>query len=297
MLHIIHEPILAERTTLRLGGKAIAEVSFSHVDDIPDLDATIKKLGGSVFVLGAGSNILASDADIPLVLVKPKCNQAPTIVKNDSEKIFVSVGNGVRLPRLLGMCAKNGFSGLEGLCGIPGSVGGAVAMNAGSFGDETCAALHSVQIYSPQVGVVCLGTEDFSYDYRKFVIHKLNTWFLILEATFILTHEDSNGIKKRMFHNFFKKKSTQPVRAWSAGCVFKNPSVENPAGKLLDVCGFKGKRKGGMQFSPQHANFLVNEGSGTATAAFDLLAEAQEAVFERFAIKLEPEVKILCQEG
>ena len=93
--------------------------------------------------------------------------------------------------------------------------------------------------------------------------------------------------------NYFKKKSTQPVLAWSAGCAFKNPSPELPAGKLLDEAGFRGKGLGGMAFSPMHANFLVNEGKGSASAAFELLTQAREAVRLRYGVGLHLEIKVL----
>ena len=96
-----------------------------------------------------------------------------------------------------------------------------------------------------------------------------------------------------MRHNFFKKKSKQPVTAWSAGCVFKNPTPEMSAGRLLDEAGFKGRQLGGMAFSTLHANFLINEGKGSATAALALLQEARQAVRQRFGIELEPEVRIV----
>ncbi len=296
-MQIIYEPKLSERTTLRLGGKAIAEIVLTEEFSESALTKTIDELGGNVFVLGAGSNLLVSDEDVGLTLLKPLCKKPPCIIKEDKGKVWITVGSGVRLPRFLGACAKLGLSGIEGLCGIPGTVGGAIAMNAGSFGHETCANIASLKIYSPHTGVIQIKPEDFSYGYRKFCITSLQavkSWFFIVEATFILTQTDMNGIKKRMFLDFLEKKSKQPIRAWSAGCVFKNPAPNQAAGMLLEQCGFKGKRLGGMSFSSLHANFLINEGKGSATAAFELIEEAKLRVKERFALELETEVKILC---
>ncbi len=295
-MNVIYEPKLSERTTLRLGGKAIAEVRLSEIDDIPLLLGTLQKLGGSIFILGGGSNLLVSDADLPFVFVKGNFKEAPQIIHREEKKVWMTVGGGVRLPRFLGMCAKHGLSGLEGLCGIPGTVGGAIAMNAGSFGQETCPALESVLIYSPETGIKEVPSRLFSYGYRKFSFHNsvgIKSWFLIIKATFILTQWTMDGIKERMFLDFFKKKSTQPVKAWSAGCVFKNPAPDAPAGKLLEQCGFKGKKLGGMAFSSLHANFLINEGKGTSAAAFELIAQAKACVQEQMGISLETEVKIL----
>ncbi len=296
-MQIIYEPKLSERTTLRLGGKAIAEVRLSEIDDIDALPQTLQKLGGSIFVLGGGSNLLVCDADLPIVFLKTNFKDAPQIIYKDDKQARVTVGAGVRLPRFLGMCAKHGLSGLEGLCGIPGTVGGAIAMNAGSFGDETCPHLESVTIYSPETGIIDIASQDFSYGYRRFSFQNtvgVKSWFLIIKATFILTQWTMDGIKERMFHDFFKKKSTQPIKAWSAGCVFKNPAPDKPAGMLLEQCGFKGKSEGGMAFSSLHANFLINEGKGSSAAAFSLIEAAKQCVEKQMGLRLETEVKILC---
>ncbi len=294
MLEVINEPKLSERTTLRLGGKAIAEVRISDNFDVSELEETLKQLGGKIFVLGSGSNLLCSDERIPYTFIRPHFSHKIDVIKKNSTQSLVTVGSNVRLPRLIGNCAKLGLQGLEGLCGIPGSVGGAIAMNAGSFGMETCDTLQSLKIYSPQTGIAHIDAKDINYSYRRFEIDKINTWFFVLNATFMLTHAKNNVIKEKMVLNFFKKKSTQPIKQWSAGCLFKNPSTEQPAGKLLEQCGFKGKSKGGMKFSSLHANFLINEGKGSASAAFDLLNESREAVEKEFGLVLTPEVKILC---
>ncbi len=296
-MQIISQPKFSERTTLRLGGKAIAEVRLTEKVDEDALTKTLQDLGGTVFVLGGGSNLLVSDEDLNLTLVRPLFSDEPKIVKTVGDKVWITVGSGMRLPRFLGRCAKLGLSGLEGLCGIPGTVGGAIAMNAGSFGTETCAHLDSLIIFSPRTGIVRIDTEGFSYGYRKFFIPELasiDTWFFIIEATFVLTQTSMNGIKKVMSLDFLMKKSRQPVSAWSAGCIFKNPAPEKSAGMLLDQCGFKGKGKGGMRFSSLHANFLINEGKGCSEAAFELIQEAQDTVKERYGIDLELEVKSLC---
>lgn len=293
MLDITHTPSLAERTTLRLGGKAIAEIRVSEAVDALKVGAVCEGLGGSPFVLGAGSNLLAEDGNLPVVLVRPLFIKTLSASEGEGGKTLVRAGSGVRLPRLLGKCAGWGLSGLEGLCGIPGTVGGAVAMNAGSYGCETGAHIHSVRVFSPALGVVDVAADYLHFGYRQMGIVGLNTWFLVIHVTFALTPLARNGITKAMRHNFFKKKSTQPVTAWSAGCIFKNPAPDAPAGKLLEEAGFKGKKLGGMAFSSVHANFLVNEGRGSATAAFDLLAQAQEAVKTRSDIVLEREVKVL----
>lgn len=286
-------PSLAERTTIRLGGHALAELTLERREDVEYLSERLKALGGQMMVLGAGSNILAQDGDMPLVLVRCGLEDGPAIVRDDGQTAWVRAGAAVPLPRLLRFCAANGLGGLEGLTGIPGSVGGAIAMNAGSFGCETCALLEEVTVFDGE-NIRQIPRGMFSYGYRHTIFCGKSAGFIVLDGTFSLTRVARDGISIGMRHNFLKKKSRQPVTAWSAGCVFKNPAPDLSAGKLLDEAGFRGKTLGGMAFSPLHANFLVNEGRGSATAAFALLDMARDAVLRKFGISLETEVRILA---
>lgn len=287
----IMRPSLERRTTLRLGGTAIAELILESAADCAALPERLCALGGSPLILGAGSNILALDGELPLVLVRPRFMHGPEIAGEEEGRVLVRAGAGVPLPRLLRFCAAHSLSGLEGLVGIPGSVGGAVAMNAGSFGSEICNNIKYIEIFSRGAARPVKASE-LQYGYRSLYIPEEKTGFMVVEATFSLTRSARDGISKRMRHNFFEKKSKQPVTAWSAGCVFKNPAPDMPAGKLLELAGCKGKKLGGMAFSNLHANFLINEGTGSATAALALLREAREAVRQRFDLELEPEVRI-----
>lgn len=292
----IAAPSLAERTTLRLGGRAIAELVLETFEDALALPEHLKRLGGEPLYIGRGSNLLAGDGELALVLVRPHFTQGPQIMGEAGGKVLMRAGAGVPLPRLLRFCAEQGLSGLEGLTGIPGSVGGAVAMNAGSFGVETCARVERLTVAS---GGQILEVEApaLRASYRSLAIEDAKSGkipdFLVLEAIFGLTCAGKDDIAKSMRLNFFEKKSKQPVTAWSAGCAFRNPAPGVPAGKLLEQAGFRGRRLGGMAFSPMHANFLVHEGGGSAKAALALLDEAREAVLRRFGHALEPEVRIV----
>lgn len=288
----IASPCLAERTSIRLGGKAIAELLLESENDVFVLKERQKQLGGRLFFLGAGTNILAADGLLPVILVRYAAMDGPEIVGESEGTVFVRAGAAVPLPRLLRFCAVQGLSGLEGLVGIPGSVGGAIAMNAGSFGCEVGPHLASVRFYDGTQIRDAAGAQ-LSYGYRHMRLPGEAADYLVLSGTFSLTRKAKDDISLFMRHNFFEKKSKQPVTAWSAGCVYKNPAPDRSAGKLLDAAGFRGKALGGMMFSPLHANFLVNTGKGSAPAAFDLMQMAEEEVRRRFAISLEPEVRIL----
>ena len=284
---------LSSLTTLRVGGRAAAEFRLDCEEELDACGRQISSLGLPVCVLGRGSNILAQDGELPVLLVRPNLRRAPEIVEEAGGKVIVRADATVRLPHLLARCAAWGLSGLEGLAGIPGTVGGAVAMNAGACGCETVPLLSSLRIWSPSTGLKNIFPGQWEFAYRYFGLTEISSYFFILSASFCLTRASSNGIRESMRLNYFKKKSTQPVLAWSAGCAFKNPSPELSAGKLLDEAGFKGKRLGGMAFSPMHANFLVNEGKGSARAAFELLSQAREAVQHRNGVDLHLEIKVL----
>lgn len=288
----IPAPRLDRLTTLRLGGTAIAEIILENLDDAGLLPGRLKKLGGQPFFIGRGSNLLARDGELPLVLIRVNLGSPIQICGQRGGKIFVRVQAGTLLRDLLRFCLKNGLSGLEGLTGIPGSVGGAIAMNAGSFGTETASSIHALTVLGNE-GIKQLNHADLLPEYRNLKFVGTSGAPLVLEAIFALTHASKNVIFRRMNLNFFEKKSRQPLTAWSAGCAFKNPKNGKPAGVLLEMAGFRGKRLGGMAFSEIHANFLVNEGKGSSDAALELMNEARDIVYKNSGVKLEPEVRII----
>ena len=219
----------------------------------------------------------------------------------------------MKLPRLLAWCAKRGFGGLEGMAGVPGSLGGAVAGNAGAQGMDMGSVLSRVTLFSPESGVRTLSRPEVTCTYRHFAPHTreisacssaitlpcpaayTDDWYVIIEVEMQLRKERPEVIMQTMRSLMARKMRVQPVRAWSAGCLFRNPEPAEsslPAGKLLDEAGFRGKRHGGVCLSPMHANFLVHEGNGSAKAALELIFEARETVHSRFGVLLRPEVKL-----
>lgn len=283
---------LASRTGIGLGGQVIAEARLDDERGCEALPELERKLGGRVCFLGAGTNIIASDEPLPLVLAAlPKLVSAQ-VTGEKNETVFLQASGGMALPRLLARAALTGLGGLEGLCGIPGSVGGAVAMNAGSFGTETGNIVHSVRLFSPRLGIVEKTSDEFTFSYRKCVLKDCKDAFWVLGATFVLRRKAPNLIKEAMREVWAKKMASQPVKARSAGCVFKNPTPQVSAGRLLSEAGFRGFALGGMRFSSLHANFLVNEGNGTAEQAFELIERARQKVLELSGHVLETEVTL-----
>jgi UDP-N-acetylmuramate dehydrogenase len=305
---VIRGPLLADRTTLRLGGKAMAEIVVREAPDMDDLAGLLaeqtSKLGSRPVVLGEGSNILAADRDLDLVLVRLEGGGDPEIMERDGDGIRISerdregvrirVPGALRLPRLLGWCAARGMRGLEPWAGIPGSVGGAVAMNAGSYGLEMGQVLERVLIWTPERGGQWLDADALQFGYRRFDSGLDDAVQLVLAAELRVERDVPDEVQTRIRKWFDRKKQTQPITMASAGCVFKNPDAENPAGRLLDLVGLRGFQRGDMAFSELHANFLVNLGSGSADDAFALVDLARERVASRFGLELETEVKVLA---
>ncbi len=287
-MRIIEAPSLAILTTLGLGGTCAKEIVLESEEDLTDLEERIGT--ATPFALGLGSNILGLDGHHDVVLVRPAFRDMPEIVAESGDAVQVRAGAGLPLQGLLRFCRQNGLSGLEGLAGIPGSVGGACAMNAGSFGTTFGDCLASCTIWCN--GVVRTYARDcLETGYRHFVPLGLEkSFFLVLSATLLLKKDDSAAIGERMAGNLALKKERQPVRARSAGCVFKNPAGGLSAGMLLEKAGFRGRSLGGVAMSGQHANFLINTGAGTASEAVRLLKMARAAVASQFGVELQLEV-------
>jgi len=297
-LKVAPGPKLSERTTLRLGGRAQAEIVVTSPEDADSLGAELARHGASPLVLGWGSNLLAVDEELDLVVVSLEpadpvlLEPAACCAGQEGGKVTVRASGGLMLPKLVNWAAKLGLSGLEGLAGIPGTVGGAVAMNAGSYGRETAELLTRVRIWDLRGGMRWIGPAQWNTGYRRFAPDGGLWPWLALEAEMTLTASSPERVRALVDANLARKKATQPVSTATCGCVFKNPEGLS-AGKILDELGFKGKSLGGMCFSPMHANFLVNEGRGTAKAALDLIAKAREAVKAAYGVELELEVRVV----
>lgn len=287
-LELAYEPQISGLTTLGIGGTARAVATVRDVQGLDELAKYLQKQFSQVMALGKGSNLLASDGELDIVFIKVRPERIPAPV---IEGTSVTVHGGMNLPRLLGNLVPAGLSGMEGLCGIPGTVGGAVAMNAGSYGTDIKAVLEKARLWTPSAGLFWKDAEDMDFGYRHFD-PKTGEFTLVWEARFSLENAPAETIKEGMHSFISRKKTTQPVLEKTAGCVFKNPEGES-AGKLLDQAGFRGRKHGGMAFSEMHANFLVNRDGGTGSQALELMEEAVGTVKEMFSVTLEPEVVIL----
>lgn len=286
------EPMRAH-TYLGIGGNAAVYAKPQDLDLLKELLAFAKDEGLPVHYIGGGTNLLINDGPLKCMFISLAGMRGIDVVKEIDEEVYVKAWAGESLKGFLAYCHKGGFTGMEPLAGIPGSVGGAVKGNAGSFGREVKDLLASAEVLDATGELKTLGPDEMGFSYRG---SGLAEGDLVLSAEFLLTRDEPGRIKREMEEYFQRKKNSQPLGARSAGCVFKNPEGTS-AGKLLDDAGLKGAREGGIEVSTVHANFFVNAGGGTATDFLRLMDRAINEVLNRTGIVLEPEIRIVRDAG
>ena len=279
-----NEP-MSKHTSYGIGGPASAYITPYDRKDLAQILQFAHKNKLPIYFIGSGSNLLVADQGINGIVVSP----ARSLKKLEIDGNSIRAESGVMLGRLVKECMKNNLSGLETLVGVPGTLGGALVMNAGAFGGEISNYLQSVEIMKMNGSTKTYKTKDINFSYR-FSSFKQDE-FIIL-ASFILPNEDPNIIKQKRNIASSGRKTNQPLKFRSAGSVFKNP--ENfAAGYLIDKVGLKGKKIGGAEISTHHANFFINHGNASAEDITRLIKLAKKAVFDKFNIELELEIKTI----
>ena len=276
----------ADLTSLRVGGAIDWVITPQTEEEAAAIVYEMDQAGIGWRPLGSGSNVLADDADHHYVVLN--LSNMKGEVHIDGE--LVSVSAGYSLPRLCIDVARAGLSGIEGLGGIPGTVGGALWMNAGAYGHEIGTVTEKVRV-AREGKVVEIPGDSIEWNYRHTSFREGE---LLLGATLRLKHDDAEHIKARMYEDKRKRLATQPHGSRSAGCFFKNPPASAiGTGKMIDEMGMKGQRRGSAVVSPVHANFIVTEGENArAEDALALAEEIRERVRREQGIELEYEVEL-----
>ena len=276
----------AELTSLKVGGAIDWVLLPTTEEQAAGVTGELDRAGIPWRVLGAGSNVLADDAPHHYVVVSMR--EVKGEVTFDGERVSVSAG--YSLPRLCVEAARRGLSGIEGLGGIPGTVGGALWMNAGAYEHEIGTVVESVRVARGGKIIAVPGTE-VKWDYRH---TSFKEGELLLGATLRLRPGDSAEIITRMAEVKRRRMESQPHGARSAGCFFKNPPGTGlSTGKMIDELGMKGEQRGGATVSPVHANFIVTEGDAARAAdALALAEEIRERIRRERGVELEYEVEI-----
>jgi UDP-N-acetylenolpyruvoylglucosamine reductase len=282
-----HEP-LAKHTTLRVGGPADVYVEPASEADLAGVVKFCRERSLPFFVIGRGSNLLVRDGGFRGVVI--------SLAHAHFSRIEVAGGRlycgaGAKLKNVAVEARRHGLSGMEFLEGIPGSVGGALRMNAGAMGGATFDVVESVRLMALDGAVRELKPGEMAVEYRGCAVLKNH---IALEAVFKGRPDSQESIIQRMSAFSRKRWGSQPA-APSAGCLFKNPPAI-PAGKLIDELGLKGTRVGGAVVSAEHGNFIVNEGSATARDILELIAILQRRAKDERGIELHTEVEIIGEE-
>ena len=276
---------LCRHTSFRIGGPA-RRMAFPETQEqlLLTVDAA-KQCGVMPFVLGKGTNLLVDDAGLDTLVIKTERMSGIRLL----DEVTIEADAGVSLARLAVFAQQQGLAGLEFAHGIPGSLGGAVYMNAGAYGGEMKQVLTGITALWPD-GVRHMSVEEAQLSYRHSVFSDGDA--VVLSATVRLTKDDPAAIRERMDELMARRKKTQPLEYPSAGSTFKRPEG-NFAGTLIEKTGLKGLTIGGAQVSEKHAGFLINVGGATCADVLALIGEVQQRVFDASGVRLEPEVKII----
>jgi len=284
------EETLAPYSSFKIGGPAEVFVEPDTQKDLIDLIVYASRRGIAYFILGKGTNLLISDRGIRGIVIS-----MAGFTKITRDENFISAFAGVSLKALCEFAQKEGLSGLEFACGIPGSVGGAVFMNAGAYGGEIKDVLYCSKCLVPQLEhlqssnpILHLRANEHDFSYRK---SALQTRSLIqLSSVFKLSYDDPAAILSRMRDFDVQRSDKQPIDLPSAGSVFKRPAGHF-TGKLIDDCGLRGYRIGDAAVSSKHCGFIVNLGKATAQDVQDLIRYVQDTVYQRYGVKLQTEIR------
>ena len=279
-----NEP-MSKHTSYGIGGPASAYITPRDRNDLCSILKFAVKNDITVYFIGSGSNLLVSDNGINGIVISP----AKSLRMLEIEDNSIVAESGVMLGKLVKETMKRNLTGLESLIGVPGTLGGALIMNAGAFGGEISNYLISVDVMTSKGKLKTYKANEIDFSYR---FSSFSTDEFILLARFTLKVEDPNIISERRKVASSGRKTNQPLRFRSAGSVFKNPK-DHAAGYLIDKVGLKGKRIGDAEISTHHANFFINHGNASASDITGLIELAKNAVLKKFDIELELEIKTI----
>ena len=277
---------MSSHTTFRIGGPAAAYVCPDGEPGLKTVLSFCQREGLPFFILGNGSNLLVSDAGYEGVVIS--MTEGLTHLEAEGERIFAASGQ--LLSRTAKMALKEGLTGLEFAAGIPGTIGGALVMNAGAYGSEIKDVLEYARVMTPEGEILTLGPEELKMGYRTSCIPAMG--YTVLEACFHLKKGNRDEIEAYMNELSLKRREKQPLQYPSAGSTFKRPKGHFAA-RLIEDAGLKGFAVGGAQVSEKHSGFVINRGNATAADVMELCRQIRERVKTQFDVELEMEVKTL----
>lgn len=286
-LTVLRDEPMSRYTSFRIGGPAVRMAQVKSTAELAALLSLAEESTVPYLLLGNGSNLLVSDDGIDCLVIHAGALSEMNVVGDDT--LYAEAG--VSLAKLAVFAQKHALTGLEFAHGIPGSLGGAVCMNAGAYGGEMVQVIEEVTAWLPKKGICTMQPEELALSYRHsyFSDHE----GVVLGAKLKLQKGDENAIRAQMEELIRRRKEKQPLNYPSAGSTFKRPEGHF-AGALIEQCGLKGATIGGAQVSEKHAGFIINTGNATCADVLNLIKKIQKTVLEQTGVALEPEVKVIC---
>lgn len=282
---LLDEP-MKQHTTFRVGGNADYFVMPQSAEEVKNIVALCKEADMPYYILGNGSNLLVGDKGYRGVIIQ--IYKEMNHIRIDGDKVIAQAG--ALLSRVGTATLEAELTGFEFAAGIPGTVGGAVFMNAGAYGGEMKDIIANATVLTQDGDIVTINKEDLELGYRTSVIAKKG--YVVLEAEYQLQKGDKEAIRARMDELKVQRVTKQPLEYPSAGSTFKRPEGYF-AGKLIQDAGLRGFQVGGAQVSEKHCGFVINKDQATAADIQELMRQVSDKVMQEFGVKLEPEVKTL----
>lgn len=284
---ILEQELLSRHTTFRIGGPATYYVIPEKIEEVKEGIAFAKERNLPFYIVGKGSNMLFSDEGYEGVVIEIGKGLEKVEIQDDG---VVNVQAGTSMSVMAAKVAEEGLTGFEFAGGIPGTLGGGIAMNAGAYGGEIKDCIMSATVLTEEGEILTLSKEQLELGYRTSIIQKKR--YIVLDAKFSFQNGNSEEIKAKMRELNGQRREKQPLEYPSAGSTFKRPEGYF-AGKLIQDAGLRGYRVGDAQVSEKHCGFVVNRGNATAQEVNQLIQDVQKKVKEEFQVELEPEVRMV----
>lgn len=285
---VIQNEPMSKHTSFKIGGVADFFVKPSSIEEIGLIQNYAKNNNIPLYIIGNGSNLLVSDKGLKGIVAKLKLEEVE--IEDEKENVIVSLGAGVKLSAIAHILMEKSISGMEELSGIPGTIGGAIRMNAGAYGKEIKDLCISTKCMDDKGKIIELSNEEQQFEYRSSIFKKKK--YIILETKLKLTKGKKEQIKAKMKECMLKRNESQPIDFPSAGSTFKRGNGFITA-KVIDECGLKGCFVGGAEVSKKHAGFIVNKGDATAKDVLELIRCVKEKVLEETGLEIEEEIEFI----
>ena len=283
----VNEP-MSKHTSFKIGGPAECFIKIKTIEQLKDILKYAQKEKIPLTIIGNGSNLLVSDDGIKGIVLKIEIEKICQDIENDI--ILLTVGSGIKLGALAQKCLKEEVAGFEFASGIPGTIGGAIRMNAGAHGSEMKDIVKTVKYMTRDGEIRTITNEQAKFEYRKSLFSEKD--YIILEVELQLKIGKAEEIKEKMTEYATYRKEKQPIEYPSAGSTFKR-GTDFITAKLIDECGLKGYQIGGAQISEKHAGFIINKNNATAKDVINLMEYTKEQVYKKFGKKIEQEIEII----